>query len=570
MRSLLDEAYKAELPKGDEEVWALNLDQIEPHSGKVLAKVMVNASEVGPSTYVFNKGTVLYSKLRPYLTKVVVADDDGVATTELVPLRCDESKVLPHYLAHFLRSTTFLAFATNVVAGAKMPRMVMSEFWSYPVPLPPLEEQRRIAAILDQAEALRTRRRTALALLDSLTQSLFLDMFGDPVRGDGRYSVQAVETIASEERYSIVDGPFGSAINQSDYLDSGIPVIRIGNLTKDGYYSSSNLLYIGRTLFESLKRSNVLPGDVLISRVGTLGNTCIYPPDAGEALLSTTGVCKIKVNTKVMLAEYLHAAIRCPSFQKQIQKSASTSVQKYFNLSALKSWQIVVPPLPLQQTFATRIASIEALKATHRRALAALDALFASLQQRAFSGELTPAAPQSSAQSLAQLQQLEASIGQEALIFIAKRMPDGDLYNSLKAIYFADRHHLEHYGHQIYNETYCALPHGPVPQSAYDATRVLIGERMFSDFDDDAMRVALRRNDKKLTALRDADFSKLSRAVIESLEWGIRYCRDMKFGQTKTASHDSAYERTPKNEAIPLQYIIDTLPPEARQRHWNL
>jgi len=570
MRSLLDEAHKAALPTGEEEVWALNLDQIEPHSGKVLAKVMVNASEVGPSTYVFNKGTVLYCKLRPYLNKVVVADDDGVATTELVPLRCDESKVLPHYLAHFLRSATFLAFATNVVAGAKMPRMVMSEFWSYPVPLPPLEEQRRIAAILDQAETLRTQRRTALALLDSLTQSLFLDMFGDPVRGDGRYSVQAVETIASEERYSIVDGPFGSAIKQSDYLDTGIPVIRIGNLTKDGYYSSSNLLYIGRTLFESLKRSNVLPGDVLISRVGTLGNTCIYPPDAGEALLSTTGVCKIKVNPKVMLAEYLHAAIRCPSFQEQIQKSASTSVQKYFNLSSLKSWQIVVPPLPLQQTFATRIASIEALKATHRRALTALDALFASLQQRAFSGELTLAAPRAPAQSLEQLQQLEASIGLEALIFIAKRMPDGDLYNSLKAIYFADRHHLEHHGHQIYNETYCALPHGPVPQSAYDATRVLIGERMFSDFDDDAMRAALRRNDKKLTALRDADFSKLSRSVVESLEWAVRYCSDMKFGQTKTASHDSAYERTPKNEAIPLQYIIDTLPPEARQRHWNL
>ena len=89
-----------------------------------------------------------------------------------------------------------------------------------------------------------------------------------------------------------------------------------------------------------------------------------------------------------MLAEYLHAAIRCPTFQDQIQKSASTSVQKYFNLSALKSWRIVVPPLALQQTFTTRIQAIEALKATHRSALAQLDALFASLQQRAFAGEL--------------------------------------------------------------------------------------------------------------------------------------------------------------------------------------
>lgn len=298
------------------------------------------------------------------------------------------SKVNHAYFAHFFKTRSYRQKVSSLAAGANINNLRNEHLDDLLFPLPPLEEQRRIAAILDQAETLRTQRRTALALLDSLTQSLFLDMFGDPVRGDGRYSVQAVGTIAAEERYSIVDGPFGSAIKQSDYLDTGIPVIRIGNLTKDGYYSSSNLLYIGRTLFESLKRSNVLPGDVLISRVGTLGNTCIYPPDAGEALLSTTGVCKIKVNPKVMLAEYLHAAIRCPSFQEQIQKSASTSVQKYFNLSALKNWQIVVPPLPLQQTFATRVASIEALKTTHRHALAALDALFASLQQRAFAGQL--------------------------------------------------------------------------------------------------------------------------------------------------------------------------------------
>jgi type I restriction enzyme, S subunit len=272
--------------------------------------------------------------------------------------------------------------------AAAVPGLNREDAYRVEILLPPPEDQRRIAAILDQAETLRTQRRQALAHLDTLTQSLFLDMFGDPVKGDGRYVVQAVETVASNARYSIVDGPFGSAIKQSDYLDSGIPVIRIGNLTKDGYYSSANLLYIGRTLFESLKRSNVLPGDVLISRVGTLGNTCIYPKDAGEALLSTTGVCKITVNQNVMLAEYLHAAIRCPNFQDQIQKSASTSVQKYFNLSALKNWRIVVPPLTLQQSFATRIQAIEALKATHRTALAQLDALFASLLQRAFAGEL--------------------------------------------------------------------------------------------------------------------------------------------------------------------------------------
>ena len=96
-----------------------------------------------------------------------------------------------------------------------------------------------------------------------------------------------------------------------------------------------------------------------------------------------------------------------------------------------------------------------------------------------------------------------------------------------------------------------------MPQAAYDATRVLNGERLLSDFDDEALRCALRRQGNTLTALRDADFSKLTPAMVESLDWAVRYCRDMTFEQTKTASHDSAYERTRRNEMISLQTLID-------------
>ena len=86
---------------------------------------------------------------------------------------------------------------------------------------------------------------------------------------------------------------------------------------------------------------------------------------------------------------------------------------------------------------------------------------------------------------------------------------------------------------------------------------MLSGERLLSDFDDEALRAALRRQGNTLTAWRDADFTQLSPAVVESLEWAIRYCRDMSFEQTKTASHDSAYERTPKNAMISLQSLVD-------------
>ena len=385
MRSLLDAAHKAALPEDEEEVWTLNLDQIEPHSGRVLAKVMLNRSAVGPSTYVFNKGTVLYCKLRPYLNKVVVTEDDGVATTELVPLRCEESKVLPHYLAHFLRSATFLAFATNVVAGAKMPRMVMSEFWSYPVPLPSLEEQRRIAAILDQAETLRTQRRTALALLDSLTQSLFLDMFGERETHD--WPIANIGEIVDEENGSIRTGPFGSQLLHSEFVDEGVAVLGIDNAVNNEFRWGERR-YITHAKYEELKRYTVRPGDVLITIMGTCGRCAVVPDDIPLAI-NTKHLCCISVDRRRVVPDYLHAYfLRHPTARKYLEQTAKGAIMSGLNMGIIKAMPIALPPLPLQQTFATRIASIEALKATHRRALAALDALFASLQQRAFAGTL--------------------------------------------------------------------------------------------------------------------------------------------------------------------------------------
>ena len=382
MRSLLDAAHKAALPENEEEVWALNLDQIESHSGKVLAKAMLNRSEVGPSTYVFNRGTVLYCKLRPYLNKVVVADDDGVATTELVPLRCDESKVLPHYLAHFLRSATFLAFATNVVAGAKMPRMVMSEFWSYPVPLPPLEEQRRIAAILDQAETLRTQRRTALALLDSLTQSIFLDMFGDMRTEPDRWPKAPFEAIVKNSRIGLVRG--------SQELDDAhpYPYLRMNAITRDGELKLEGALRATATA-EELETYRLRHGDFLFNTRNSrelVGKTALFRGD--ELYLFNNNLLRVRF-VESAHPEYVVAAFKTQFIQNELElrKSGTTNVFAVY-YKDLRTLPIPLPPLPLQQTFATRIASIEALKATHRRALAALDALFASLQQRAFAGQL--------------------------------------------------------------------------------------------------------------------------------------------------------------------------------------
>lgn len=559
MRSLLEVSPKAKQFGSDAEIWCLNLDQIESHSGKVLSRLMVKGEGVGPSTFAFAKGTVLYSKLRPYLNKVVIADADGVATTELVPLRCDASKVIPDYLAHFLRSPIFLAFATNVVAGAKMPRMVMSEFWAYPVPLPLLEEQRRIAAILDQVEALRTQRRDALAQLDSLTQSLFLDMFGDPVVNPKTWPVRALDEVTTK----VTDGEHLNPV----FSDAGMPIVMAGNVLDDRIDLKAAKRVETQLGQQFRKKCGPELGDLLIvGRGATIGRLCRVNVEDTFCLMGS--VILVKPDRSLLDERFLSGMLAFPSMRAKLYKSSGSSAQQAIYLKDVKKLRCPLPPLALQRTFASRIQTIEALKVTHRAALAELDMLFASLQQRAFSGELTQSTSpvQVLHTDFSELCKLDAGKGLEALIYVARRMPEHHFYKSLKALYFADKHQLEHQGRLIYGETHCALPMGPVPQAAYDAAKVLSGELLVSAFDDEALRASLRRTDRALIPLRDADPEKLSAEERASLDWAIRYVAPMSFDQVKTASHDSAYERTPRNMPIQLEHIVEMLPDAAKRK----
>ena len=374
--SLIDRGYKPREPASDDEVWNLNLDQIESHTGRVLSKCMLSASELGPSTYAFDRGTVLYSKLRPYLNKVVVADDNGAATTELVPLRCDESRLHAQYLAHFLRGPEFLRFATNVVAGAKMPRMVMSEFWKFPVPLPPLPEQRRIAAILDQADTLRAKRREALAQLDSLTQSTFIEMFGDPVSNERGWPTESVADLCA-----LVRGSSPRPQGDPRYFGGPVPRLMVADITRDGWLVTPK---IDSLTEEGAKKSRPVPAGTVVMAVS--GNVGLVSRLAVDACVHDGFVAFTKLNEKRCNPDYLLALLHLSKAVHEKSKAGAIFIN--LTTSDIKAMRLPLPELALQREFLARLSRVAALTGSMRGSAGQMDALFTSLQHRAFAGML--------------------------------------------------------------------------------------------------------------------------------------------------------------------------------------
>ena len=159
----------------EEEIWLLNLDMIEQQTGRVIQRIYVDRNALGGSTVAFDEHCVLYSKLRPNLNKVVLPDRKGVATSEILPLRCDADHATREFVCWFLRSPTFVSYAMNRTAGAKMPRLGTKELLNAKIPLPPLADQRRIATKLDRLCDIVTKRKQQLVQLQQLVKSRFVE-----------------------------------------------------------------------------------------------------------------------------------------------------------------------------------------------------------------------------------------------------------------------------------------------------------------------------------------------------------------------------------------------------------
>ena len=319
------------------------------------------------SVLVVTRSGVLKHTLPVGINQIVVTINQ-----DMKALVCSEL-VDPTYLGRFLKASS-QQILTNVrgTTADNIPTVVLKNL---AIPLPPLSEQKRIAAILDATDALRAKRREVLAQLDSLAQSVFLEMFGDPVTNPMGWELQPLGELGRLDRGVSKHRPR----NEPSLLGGAHPLIQTGEVaSSEGYIRTYTSTYSNL----GLQQSKLWPaGTLCITIAANIANTGILTFDA----CFPDSVVGFRSDEPGQV-EYVQGLFWF--FKEILDRRAPQVAQKNINLKILRSLPVPVPPLHLQQRFATIVEAIERQKARYRAHLDELDGLFASLQSRAFNGEL--------------------------------------------------------------------------------------------------------------------------------------------------------------------------------------
>jgi len=299
----------------------------------------------------------------------------------LVRLRLKPDRADPAFVAAWFNTSDMKTLLrTRAKPSINMSNINATEVLKFPIVLPPLTEQRRIAEVLDKAEVLRAKRRATLAQFDSLTQSLFRDFFGDPATNPKGFPTAPLASLVRED-----DTINYGVVQPGHDLAEGVPLIRVGDLI-EGKVRHSELKRIAPSIEAAYKRSRLRGDEILVSCVGSIGVV-------GLATASEKGFNIARAVARVPLADtscrlFIAAYLNTNFVQRYFTKELRTVSQPTLNIKQLSETTIMVPPIEMQHEFARQVELLEKLKAFHRSSLAELDALFASLQHRAFRGEL--------------------------------------------------------------------------------------------------------------------------------------------------------------------------------------
>lgn len=357
----------------EKSAWILDLEDIESGTGNLLQKKKSITAQSNKTR--FRKGDVLYSKLRPYLNKVIVADDDGYCTTEIVPISpfVAQAPLDAQYLKIYLMSPYFVGYANQCSYGVKMPRLGTKDAQKALFPIPPIEEQRRIVAKLNQLFEQIDRAEKAYNELSGPLSDRFRQLcLEKAIQG------KLVPQLESEPEVEQVgdapeDVPFAipekwkwvnlhstlKAISDGSHnpppnVGHGVPVLSAKNVINGIIDTNSVTRWTTEEQWSiEDKKIHIQSGDVLLTIVGTIGRTAVVPNDCEKFMLQRS-VCVMKPKECVN-PEFLALILNSPSLFEWIMDHASGTAQKGIYLKTVKQIPIPLPSIEEQRRIVAKL-----------------------------------------------------------------------------------------------------------------------------------------------------------------------------------------------------------------------
>ncbi|MFW9887623.1 MAG: restriction endonuclease subunit S [Candidatus Thorarchaeota archaeon] len=406
----------------EEEYNYLSIGNIQSNTGRLIDFTPTKGSEIKSTKLVFTIHDVLYSRLRPNLNKVHIPKFNGICATDLLPLR-PRPLIDRDFLAYYLRTPYVVEYAASRIRGIQLPRLSTNDLLLLPVPVPPMDIQKKIASLLSRVcnRAISTReelsripalvRRLRMAILSRAFQGQLTNEWrsANMVQKDLLHILTPDEMLANESDEALlpstwIEARLGKCVEKItkgespkwqgfDYVPEGIPFIRSENVLW-GYLDLGKAVKIPKAFHQKCKRSQLVPGDVLINIVGaSIGRSCVVPSSIKTANINQA-VALVRVERDLLLPSYLMYLLISPLVQNTLSKTKVETARANISLTHLK--QLVIPIAPISEQFKiveiieSRFSAIEKLELTTTSCLQNIEYLESSVLNSAFSGCFAP------------------------------------------------------------------------------------------------------------------------------------------------------------------------------------
>lgn len=355
--------------------------KISDIKGKHLNKTEEYITESGlqnSSAKLFPKGTILYT-IFATLGETCILDIDAATNQAIAGLTVKSDIIYREYLYYYLFSLK--SVVDNLGRGVAQNNINMSILRNLPVPLPPIDEQRKIAAVLDKVSDLIAKRKQQLDKLDELIESRFIEMFGDLADPACDWPQSKLTEVCADPD-DIKCGPFGTQLNKAEYRHEGVALWEIPQINAQFRVEPTHYLDFDKAA--ELDAYSIIPGDIAMSRKGNVGQCAVFPCDYMPGIIHSD-VLRIRVDSGKMVPIFMMYQLHYSgTVKRQIEQVSSGAIMAGINVTKLKSIMVHLPPLELQEQFADFVTQIDKSKSTIQKSLEKLEILKKALLQKYF------------------------------------------------------------------------------------------------------------------------------------------------------------------------------------------